>query len=380
MYIHPDILRHEVSNLGDSVKSYGHRVLLAYGGGSIKRIGLYQQIMEQLKDFEVYELSGIAPNPRLESVEQGVSICKERNIEVVLAVGGGSVIDCCKAIAASALTKDKPWSVITGEVSIEQALPIIAVPTMAATGSEMDAGAVISNPETNEKRSFMSEAILPKVSILDPTYTFSVSPRQTAAGCADILSHLMEQYFVPASSYLADQLVEGVMRTVIRYAPVAVSSPDNYDARAQLLWGSNLADNATLCNGNCLCAFGVHGMEHELSAYYDLIHGEGLAILTPNWMRYVLHKAPNEVTPRFAQFGRNVWGLIGEDEIVARQSIESLEKFFASLNLPKTFDQFNIQDDKFDVMARHCIETEGVEYSWIPLGIEDVKSIYQMCL
>lgn len=355
-------------------------MLLTYGGGSIKRIGLYERVKDLLTDCEVYELCGIAPNPKLESVEDGVRICKEQGIEVVLAVGGGSVIDCSKAIVAGAAYEGSVWDLITRKTPINDALPLIAIPTMAATGSEMDAGAVISNPATNEKRSFFSDKVLPKASILDPTYTFTVSATQTAAGCADILSHLLEQYFVSGSNFLGDQLVEGVIKTVIRYAPVAMAEPDNYEARAQLFWASNIADNATLCNGNRLCAFGVHGMEHELSAFYDIVHGEGLAILTPNWMRHVIEKEPKTVIPRFAHYGRSVWNLSGDDETVAREAIEATDNFLSQLKQPKTLKEVGIGEEHIEKMAQHCVATEGVEYAWVSLGTEDVMAIYKRSL
>lgn len=371
----------QITRLPEVVKPYGKRILLTYGGGSIKRIGLYEKVRELLSDCEVYELSGIEPNPRLASVEAGVRICKEQGIEVVLAVGGGSVIDCSKAIAAAAVHEGSAWELITSATPIQKALPLIAVPTMAATGSEMDAGGVISNPATHEKRSFFSQHVLPKASILDPTYSFTVPAYHTAAGSADILSHLLEQYFVSKSTFMGDLLVESVMKTVIRYAPVAVAEPDNYEARAQLLWASNIADNAMLCNGNGLCVFGVHAIEHELSAYYDIAHGAGLAILTPRWMRYVLERHSETVAPRFAHYARSVWGMNdGDDLTLAAKAIEATEEFLHSLPIPKSLEEVGIGTEHFEEMAEHCVATEGVEYAWIPLAKKDIIGILTMSL
>lgn len=371
----------QISNLPDIVKAEGNKVLLAYGGGSIKRIGLYDKIKELLSDCEIYELSGIEPNPKLESVEAGAELCKRHGIEVILAVGGGSVIDCSKAIAAAALYDGEPWKLITGEAAIGQALPLIAIPTMAATGSEMDAGGVISNPATHEKRGFFSLHVLPKASILDPTYSFTVPAYHTAAGSADILSHLLEQYFVSKSTFISDLLVESVMKTVIKYAPVAIAEPDNYEARAQLLWASNIADNATLCNGNRLCVFGVHAIEHELSAYYDIAHGAGLAILTPRWMRYVLEKHPETVAPRFAHYARSVWGMNdGDDLALAAKAIEATEKFLHSLPIPRSLEETGIGTEHFEDMAEHCAATEGVEYAWVSLAKKDIIEILTLSL
>lgn len=371
----------QMEHLPEIIKEYGNKVLLTYGGGSIKRIGLYDEVRSLLDGCEVYELNGIEPNPRLASVEKGADICKAHGIEVVLAVGGGSVIDCSKGIAAAALYDGKPWDLISGKAPIERALPLVAIPTMAATGSEMDAGAVVTNPQTNEKKGFFSPYIQPKASILDPTYSFTVSAYQTAAGAADILSHLLEQYFSAKTTFMSDLLVESVMKTVIRYAPVAIREPQDYEARAQLLWASNIADNAMLCCGNQLCVFGVHAMEHELSAFHDLTHGVGLAILTPRWMRHVMKKAPETVIPRFAHFARAVWGLEGNDEtLLAQQGIQATEDFLCSLGIPTTLTEAGVGTEHFEQMAEHCARTEGVEYAWIPLGKEDIMTIYNMSL
>lgn len=290
----------QIAHMPEAIGEFGEKVLLVYGGGSIKRMGLYGRIEELLSGCEIHELSGIAPNPRVESVREGVELCRKHHIDVILAVGGGSVIDCAEAIAAAFHYDGDAWDMIASHAEIVQALPIVAIPTAAATGSEADFGAVITNPETNEKLGLNSPALFPKLAILDPEYTFSVPARQTAAGSIDILSHLMEQYFVPATTYMSDLLVESVMKTVVRYAPIAYREPDDYEARAQLMWASTIADNATLCNGNELRAFSCHGIEHELSAYYDVTHGVGLAIITPRWMEYVLSDA---TAPRFAHNG-----------------------------------------------------------------------------
>lgn len=371
----------QIQNLPGAIAPYGKKVLLCYGGGSIQRMGLYDTVRQLLEDCEVVELSGIAPNPRVDSVRQGVQLCREHGVEVILAVGGGSVIDCAKAIAAAVYYDGDPWEMIAEGRPIEKALPIVTVLTLAATGSEADSGGVISNPDTKEKLGFGAPVLMPKVSIMDPTYTFTVPAGQTAAGCADILSHLMEQYFVPASTYLGDQLVEAVMKTIVKYAPVAVQEPENYEARAQIMWGSSIGDNATLCSGNRLAVFGVHGMEHELSAHYDLTHGVGLAILTPRWMRHVMKKAPQVTLPRFAHFGRAVWGLEGEDDAAAAaQAADALEQFFRSLNIPMTLTEVGIDDSRFAEMAVHAAAAEGLAHAWVPLDAQDVVEIYKLCL
>lgn len=368
----------QIERLPGVIEGFGKKVLLAYGGGSIKRTGLYGEVMGLLDGCEVFELSGIAPNPRVDSVREGVQICREHGIDVLLAVGGGSVIDCCKAIAAAYYYDGDAWEMIATRHEISEALPIVTVLTVAATGSEADFGAVITNPETSEKLGLGSMALFPRVSILDPTYTFTVPPAQTAAGSIDILSHLMEQYFVPASTYMNDLLVEAVMKTVVKYAPIAYAEPENYEARGQLMWASTIADNATLCNGNQLSAFSCHGIEHELSAYHNVTHGVGLAIVTPRWMEYVLS---DETAPRFARFGREVFGVEAEDDMAAaRQTITALRAFFEGLCVPMSLGELGIGAENFDVMAEHAVEAEGLAYAWVPLAPADVKAIYEMCL
>lgn len=368
----------QMEHLPEIVGAYGKKVLLTYGGGSIKKTSLYDNIKELLSDREIYEVSGIAPNPLIDSVREGIRICREHQVDVILAVGGGSVIDCSKAIAAGRFYEGDAWEMISGHAEIKEALPIIAIPTIAATGSEADAGAVIRNPETNEKLSLFSPLLFPKHAIMDPVNTFTVPANQTAAGSADILSHLMEQYFVPESTFLSDLLVESVMKTVIHYAPIAVKEPENYEARAQLMWAGTIADNATLCNGNQLVAFSCHGIEHELSGTYNTTHGVGLAIVTPRWMRYVLSEKTEK---RFAHFGRAVWGIKEEnDHAAAEAMIQALEDFFRSLDLPSSFNEVGIDSSKFDEMAEHSVEAEGLRYTWMPMEKEDVINILYKCL
>lgn len=368
----------QIENLPEIIRNFGKRVLICYGGGSIKRMGLYDEICSLLSDCELYEVAGIAPNPKIESVREGVTLCREHQIDVVLAVGGGSVIDCAKVIAAAVYYDGEPWEMVKTAAMTDRALPLVAVLTLAATGSEYDAGAVISNTATNEKLGYDSELIRPAVSILDPTYTFSVPASQTAAGSIDILSHLLEQYFAPSTTYLADQLCEAVMRTVIKYTPVAMEKPDDYEARGQLMWASSIADCGLLCLGSQVGAFSCHGIEHELSAFYDITHGVGLAIVTPRWMRYVLCDATVE---RFAHYGKAVWGIdpaLDKQEI-ADKAIDATGNFFARLGVPMTLTELGINEEHFEEMAAQAVENGYLAYSWIPLTKEDVVEILKMC-
>ena len=369
----------EIKNLPAIISQFGNKVLLTYGGGSIKRIGIYDKIKEFLSDCQIFEVSGIKPNPKIDSVREGAAICKKEGINVILAVGGGSVIDCSKGISVAANYDGDAWDLINGKVLMTKALPLVAIPTVAATGSETDAGAVVSDPAINVKQGFFSPLLQPKAAILDPTYTFSVSRKQTAAGSADILAHLLEQYFVPQTTFMSGMLVESVMKTVIKYTPIALQEPDNYEARAQLFWGSNIADNATLANGNQLAVFGVHAMEHELSAFYDITHGIGLAILEPRWMRHVLNES---TVSRFAHYGKAVWDINPNqtDQKIAEQAIQETENWFRSLDIPMTLTELGIGTESFENMAQHCVDHEMVNMAWIPLKKDDIISIFQASL
>ena len=265
----------QLTHLGEELKKYGKKVLLTYGGGSIKKTGLYDNVIAQIKTagLEVYELSGIKPNPSIQSVRQGAQLCKEHGIEVVLAVGGGSTIDASKWIAAGACVEHDPWDFFVKWSPVEKALPVLSVLTLAATGSEMNGGGVISNEDTLDKKGRVEQILRPKVSFLDPTNTYTVSAYQTACGSADILSHVMEVYFhMDDDLYMLDCVMEGLMKTVIKYAPIAIKEPNNYEARANLMWASSWAINRFV-NGGRQHAWSCHPMEHQLSAVYDITHG-----------------------------------------------------------------------------------------------------------
>ncbi len=368
----------QIQCLPDELAKYGKRVLLVYGGGSIKRSGLYHKIMELLKDFEVFELSGIEPNPKLSSVEKGTEICKKEDIQVILAVGGGSTIDASKHIAASACYDGKPWDLVMDRSLVKKALPITVVLTICATGSEMNSGAVISNEETHEKLEINTPHLYPKLSICDPTYLYTLPAKQTAAGSVDILSHVMEQYFQPNDeAYITDVLSEGVMKTVIKYARKAIDEPENYEARSNLMWASTVGLNHLLTVGKG-GSWSVHPIEHVVSAYYDITHGVGLAILTPAWMEYVLSE---DTAPRFARFAREVFGVNEADDMkAAKLGIDKVREFNKSLGMPASLSEAGVPDDKFDEMASEAVRTSGLgTRSYVKLKDEDVKKILIMC-
>lgn len=368
----------QIKCLPEELAKYGKRVLLVYGGGSIKRSGLYDQIMELLKGFEVSELSGIEPNPKLSSVERGAAICKEKSIDVILAVGGGSTIDASKHIAASACYDGKPWDLVLNRSLVKKALPVAVVLTICATGSEMNSGAVISNEETHEKLEINTPLLYPRLSICDPSYLYTLPARQTAAGSVDILSHVMEQYFQPNDeAYITDALSEAVMKTVIRYARKAIDEQENYEARSNLMWASTVGLNHLLTVGKG-GAWSVHPIEHVVSAYYDITHGVGLAILTPAWMEYVLS---DRTAARFARFAREVFGVTEADDMTAAKlGIEKVREFNQSLDMPTKLSEVGVDDEKFDEMSAEAVRTSGlVARAYIKLDSSDVKKILMMC-
>lgn len=365
----------QISHLPDLAR-YGRRVLLVYGGGSIKKMGLYDTVKQLLADFEITELSGVEPNPRIQSVREGVRLCREHQIEAVLAVGGGSVIDCAKVIAAGARYEGDAWDLVLDGEKIKDALPLVSVLTLAATGSEMDAFAVISDMEKNDKLGTGSPLLKPKMSILDPEYTYTVSKKQTAAGTADIMSHIFENYFTREDgAYVQARFCESLLRTCIKYGPVALREPDNYEARANLMWTSSLAINGLLSYGADV-EWCVHPMEHELSAFYDITHGEGLAILTPYWMEHVLSEKTAE---KFAEFGENVFGIHEENHMqAAKKAIACTREIFAEMGLPSRLSQVGIGEEKLAVMAAKA--ARGLEDAFVPLTEEDVLAIYRAAL
>lgn len=371
----------QMQYLGEELKNYGKRVLLVYGGGSIKRIGLYDRVLAEVKGagLELFECSGIEPNPRVESVNRGAAICKKENIDVILAVGGGSTIDAAKFIGAATLYEGDAWDIQIGKAQITACLPIITVLTLSATGSEMDAGGVISNPDTNDKVGRMHPLLLPKVSFLNPEYTYSVSAYQTACGSADILSHIFEVYFdMNKDLFMLDTVMEGLIKTVIKYTPIAIAEPNNYEARANLMWASSWAINGFI-DGGKVQEWSCHPMEHQLSAYYDITHGLGLAILTPRWMKYTLDET---TASRYHRFGCEVFGLdknLPEFE-VAQRAIELLSDFFfKTLGLTDNLTKLGIDENYFSDMAKKAV-SGGVLEGFKPLSANDVENIYKMCL
>lgn len=368
----------QIECLPEELSKYGKKVLLVYGGGSIKKSGLYDTVIKLLSSFEVYELPGIEPNPKLTSVEAGAKICKEKGIEVILAVGGGSTIDASKHIACAACYEGAAWDLMMDRSKITKALPIAVVLTICATGSEMNSGGVITNEATKEKLEINSPLLYPKLSICDPTYLYTLPAKQTAAGTVDILSHVLEQYFQPNDeAYITDTLSEAVMKTVIKYGRAAIDNPTDYEARSNLMWSSTVALNHLLTVGKG-GGWSVHPIEHVVSAFYDITHGVGLAIITPQWMRFVLSSS---TVDRFERYAREVWNISGSDKYaVAMEGIEKTEEFFKSLDMPLTLYEAGITDDKIKEMAKEAYRTNNeFKRAYVKLSVEDIENILTMC-
>ena len=367
--------RDSIEKLPEVMRPLGRRVLLTYGGGSIKKIGLYDKVIKLLADFEIHELPGIQPNPKYDpSVLDGVRICKEQEIDVILAVGGGSVLDCSKAIAAGAKYDGDPWVLISYKVKAKAALPIVDVLTLAATGSEYDCGGVISRIETNDKIGYVDPLLFPVCSILDPVYTFSVSKKQTAAGCADAMNHVMEQYFAADTTLLNDGFCEAELRSLMTNARKCLDNPDDYTARAEMMLCCTYGCNGILALGNSYSGWPCHGIEHALSAYYDITHGEGLAIITPRWMRHIL----NDTTiDRFVKYGVNVFGIDASlpKREIAEKAIDATYDFFESIGIPMHLREVGIDESRIDEMAHHVAVNEGLDKAYVPLLEADIRKI-----
>ena len=364
-----------IKKLPEVMAPLGKRVLMTYGGGSIKKLGLYDRVKELLKDFEIFELAGIQPNPKYNpSVLEGVRICKEQQIDVILSVGGGSVLDCSKAISVGAKYDGEPWDLITYKVKAQDRVPIVDILTLAATGSEYDCGCVISRTETNDKVGYLDPMLFPVCSILDPVYTFSVSKKQTAAGCADAMNHTMEQYFVADATLLNDGICESMLRSLMENTRKCLADPEDYTARAEMMLCCTYGCNGILSLGNSYSGWPCHGIEHALSAYYDITHGEGLAIITPRWMKHILSE---KTIDRFVKYGINVFGIdnaLPKQEI-AEKAIEATYKFFESIGIPMHLREVGIDDSRIDEMAHHIAVNEGLENAYAPLTEQDIKEI-----
>lgn len=356
----------------------GGKVLLHYGGGSIRKSGLYDRITANLEQGEIpyVTLGGVRPNPRSGLVYEGIRLCREEKVDFILAAGGGSTIDSAKAIAAGTLYDGDFMDFYQGKSVIEQALPIGTVLTIAAAGSEGSPNTVITDEKTLVKKGTKSDLLRPKFSILNPELTCTLSPYQTAAGATDIMIHVCERYFSNTEEVeITDRLCEAVLKTIIHETPRVLEDPDNYEARANIMWAGMLAHN-NICGVGRVQDWASHHIEHELSALYDVTHGAGLAVIAPRWMRYVMHTNPHKLV----DFATRVWDVplnTADSEATARQGIEKFEAFLQQIGMPSTFGEIGARREDIGLMADKLFGTRETEGNYVKLRKEDVIKIYE---
>lgn len=371
-----------LAELGKEAALYGKRVLLISGRASARKSGLYDRIIGILQEagLELFELSGVKPNPEIDLVRKAGELCKSEEIDLVIGIGGGSVMDTAKWTAAAAYADFDPWLFFSRGKRVAKALPVITVPTTAATGSETNDNGVISNSVTKDKLSRSASAILPKAAFLDPENTFTLDAFQTACGAADMFSHILETYFSRDEGlFMLDLLMEGMLKTIVRYSTAAVEIPNDYEARANLMWTAGWAINGLISSGKKQ-VWSCHPVEHELSALYDMTHGPGLAVLMPKWMKYVLNEKTAE---RFRRFACQVFG-ISEDLPVmaaAEQGILRTEDFlYRELAFPSLFSEEKVHRKDFKMIAKKAVWNGNLKNAYEPLQEEDVIAVLEACM
>lgn len=367
--------------VGELTKEYGTKVLLHYGGGSIKKYGLYDKVVKSLQDAGVdfIELGGVQPNPRLGLVKEGIKICLENDIDFILAVGGGSVIDSAKAISLGVPYEGDVWDFFMGKALPDKNLPVGVVLTIPAAGSESSNSVVITKEEGLLKRSCNNDINRPVFAIMNPELSFTLPPYQTASGVVDMMAHIMERYFTHQTDVdLTDGLCESMLKTIMKNALIVMEEPDNYDARAELMWAGTLAHNGLVGTGR-IGDWASHAIEHELSAMYDVAHGAGLAVVFPAWMKYVYKHNVN----RFAQFAVNVFNVdydFANPERTALEGIRRLMDFFRRIGMPTNLEELGIPDDRLEEMASKCKRPNNGRLGYfVPLTEEDILEILKLC-
>lgn len=370
-------------NIGELVKRFGgHKVLLHYGGGSVKRNGVYDRVVASLRAEQVpfVELPGVQPNPRSGLVYEGIALCRREGIDFILAVGGGSAIDSAKAIAAGVRYDGDFWDYYSTGKTVDEALPVGTVLTIAAAGSEGSPDSVITHEEGMFKRGATGEAMRPKFSILNPESTQSLPAYQTACGITDIMAHVCERYFTNTPDVeTTDRLCEGVLKAVIEEAPKIIHNLRDYQARANIMWAGMVAHNNIVGVGRAQ-DWNSHRIEHELSALYDVAHGAGLAVIMPSWMKHVMTHDVN----RFAQFAVRVWGCdmnFAHPEITAAEGIARFRAFLTAIGMPATFAEIGAKEEDIPQLVSHLFEAEAEPLpGFMRLSREDVTAIYRLAL
>ncbi len=364
--------------VGREIKKLGSRVLLHFGSGSIKKSGLYDRVVASLNaaSVEFVELGGVKPNPRLSLVQKGIQICREEKLDCILAIGGGSVIDSAKAIGVGVPYEGDVWEFYEQKAEPASMLPLGVVLTIPAAGSEASVSSVVTKEEGDLKLAINYEILRPRFAIMNPELTFTLPPFQTAAGAADIMSHILERYFTNVDHVdLTDRLCEATLQTVIHNAPIALAEPENYDARAEIMWASTLAHNDLLSTGR-VGDWATHMIEHELSALYDVTHGAGLSVVFPAWMT---HTYKHDLD-RFVQFAVRVWRVeqdFEEPERTALEGIARLKQFWRSIGLPVTLSELGVPDDRLEEMAKRAVGF-GKLGSFVPIGKREALAILKL--
>ena len=379
-----------LSRLGEVALALGRRALLVTGGGSVKRSGVYDRAVASLNaaGVSVAECAGIEPNPRITSVVRGAAIARAETCDMVIALGGGSAMDAAKVIAAAVLYDGDPWDMIYhGQQHVHvpaAALPLVTVPTLAATGSEMNCAAVITNEKTSEKSFLQAPCLYPRVAILDPELTLSVPKDQTAFGICDLIAHVTEGYFNGGGNTpLQDRLGEGVILTAMEYGPQAIADGRDLNARTQVQWAATVALNGWVQAGDGAAGWPVHMIEHTVSAYHDIAHAAGLAIINPAWMRFAAKAHPS----KFVQFAQRIFGLpaTGPDDLAcALAGIDRFEQFLKSIGCPTRFSDLGIDGTLFETYARETIRIIHDENGKLParpaMTQADVVAVLQAAL
>ncbi|PLV58306.1 iron-containing alcohol dehydrogenase [Thermotoga sp. KOL6] len=336
-----------IHQIGEELKQAGiGKVLFLYGGGSIKRNGVYEQVVESLKKHNVewVEVSGVKPNPVLSKVHEAIEVARKEKVEAILGVGGGSVIDSAKTVAGGVLYDGDIWDAFIGKYKIEKALPVFDVLTISATGTEMNGNAVITNEKTKEKYGVSSRALYPRVSIVDPSVQSTLPKEQTVYGAVDAIAHILEYYFDGSSPEITNEIAEGTIRTIMKMVERLLENPDDYEARANLAWSATIALNGTMAVGRRGGEWSCHRIEHSLSALYDIAHGAGLAIVFPAWMKYVYKENPGQ----FERFAKKVIGFEGEGEDLILKGIESFKGWLKKVGAPVTLKDVGIPEEDID--------------------------------
>ncbi len=370
------------TQVGELTKRFGKKVLLHYGSGSIKKYGLYNKIINSLNESNIdyIELGGVVANPRLRLVKEGIELCKEENVDFILAVGGGSVIDSAKAIALGFYYDGDVWDFFSKGIRPKNVLPVGTVLTIPAAGSESSTATVITKEEGELKRGYGDISLRPKFSILNPEITYTLPNYQTACGAVDMIGHVIERYFTNTLNVeLTNRLCEGIIQTVISNTPLVLKDNNNYDARAEIMWAGALAHNGLIGTGREE-DWASHGIEHELSALYDIAHGAGLAIVYPAWMKYVY----KHDLDRFALFANKIFGIeINNNDLeeTALKGIKALEEFYQEIDMPIRLNDINIDNKHFDLMANKTTKENTRQLgSFVKLNKEDTIKILEFAL